>query len=33
VLAFDDYCKVPEQWRTIVPEYIKDYVALNRFMS
>jgi len=33
VLPFDDYRKVPEQWRKIVPEYIKDYVSLNRFMN
>lgn len=33
VLPFEDYRNVPEKWRKIVPEYIKDYVPLNRFMN
>ncbi|MDD9812636.1 MAG: DEAD/DEAH box helicase family protein [Gammaproteobacteria bacterium] len=32
-LPFDDYQKVPEQWRAAIPEYIRDYVALDRFME
>jgi type I restriction enzyme R subunit len=26
-----DFRAVPQQYRTLVPEYIKDYVALNQF--
>jgi len=33
VLPFEDYRNVPERWRKIVSEYIKDYVSLNRFMN
>ncbi|WP_394343719.1 DEAD/DEAH box helicase family protein [Ancylomarina salipaludis] len=28
-----DYKAVPKKWRTIIPEYVKDYVSLNRFMN
>lgn len=33
VLPFEDYRKVPEEWRKIIPEYIKDYILPNRFMN
>ncbi|MEB8485441.1 MULTISPECIES: hypothetical protein [Acidithiobacillus] len=26
-----DFRAVPQQYRTLVPEYIKDYVSLNQF--
>ena len=29
----DDYRAVPEEYRTLVPEYIKDYVSLNQFAA
>jgi type I restriction enzyme R subunit len=29
----NDYKAVPKEWRAIIPEYIKDYVSLNRFMN
>jgi type I restriction enzyme, R subunit len=28
-----DYKAVPEKYRTLVPEYIKDYVSLNQFVA
>lgn len=28
-----DYKAVPKEWRTVIPEYIKDYVPLNRFLN
>jgi type I restriction enzyme R subunit len=28
----DDFKAVPLQWRTSIPEYVKDYVPLNQFM-
>lgn len=28
-----DFRAVPKEWRTVIPEYIKDYVPLNRFMD
>ena len=28
-----DYKAVPEKYRRLIPEYIKDYVPLNQFMS
>ena len=28
----EDFRAVPPQWRTKIPEYIKDYVPLNQFM-
>lgn len=31
--TMQDYRAVPAEWRTIIPEYIKDYVPLNKFMS
>ena len=33
VLPFEDYMNVPEEWREIIPEYIKDYVKLNPFID
>jgi len=33
VLPFEDYRSVPEEWRKIIPEYIKDYVELKPFMD
>ncbi len=27
-----DYKAVPATWRTLIPEYVKDYVPLNRFL-
>ncbi|MCK9425822.1 MAG: DEAD/DEAH box helicase family protein [Ignavibacteriaceae bacterium] len=27
-----DYKAIPENWREIIPEYIKDYISLNQFM-
>jgi type I restriction enzyme R subunit len=26
-----DFRAVPDQFRTLVPEYVKDYVSLNQF--
>jgi len=28
-----DYEAVPKEWREVIPEYIKDYVPLNQFMT
>ncbi len=28
-----DYKEVPDKWRKIIPEYVKDYVPLNQFMN
>ena len=30
--SIQDYRAVPEEWRRRIPEYIKDYVAINRFL-
>jgi type I restriction enzyme R subunit len=27
-----DFRAVPEEWRTRIPEYVKDYISLNQFM-
>jgi type I restriction enzyme, R subunit len=32
-LPLADYKAVPEKYRTLVPEYIKDYVSLNQFAA
>ena len=32
-LGMTDYRAVPERWRTGIPEYIKDYVPLNTFLT
>ena len=29
----DDFRAVPERYRSLVPEYIKDYVPLNQFAA
>lgn len=31
--SMSDYRAVPKEWRTKIPEYVKDYVPLNQFMS
>ena len=31
VFSTDDFKAVPEKYRTLIPEYIKDYVPLNQF--
>ncbi len=33
VFTVDDFKQVPVKWREIVPEYVKDYVVLNRFIA
>lgn len=33
VFSTTDFRAVPEQFRTLVPEYIKDYVSLNQFAA
>ncbi len=33
VFSTRDYRAVPEKYRTLVPEYIKDYVSLNQFIA
>ena len=32
-MTASDYREVPKKWRQIIPEYVKDYVNLNRFMQ
>ena len=31
--SLEDYRAVPERFRTLVPEYVKDYVSLNQFAA
>ena len=31
--AMQDFIAVPKEWRNRIPEYIKDYVSLNQFMT
>lgn len=31
--GMEDYKAVPEHWRTRIPEYVKGYVPINRFMN
>ena len=33
VLSLTDFQAVPQQFKTLVPEYIKDYVSLNQFAA
>ena len=33
VLSMGDYENVPDKYRTLIPEYVKDYVSLNQFAS
>ena len=29
--SFDDFCEVPDEYLELIPNYVKDYVSLNRF--
>ena len=31
--SFSDFKAVPEKYRTLIPEYVKDYVSLNQFVA
>ena len=31
--SLDDYARIPNRYRVLVPEYIKDYVSLNQFAA
>ena len=33
VFSLNDYIGVPRKYRTLIPEYIKDYVSLNQFAA
>ena len=33
VFTIKDYKAVPDRFRTLIPEYIKDYVPLNQFVA
>ena len=33
VFSIEDYRAVPRKYRTLVPEYVKDYVSLNQFAA
>ena len=33
VFSTRDFRAVPEKYRTLIPEYVKDYVSLNQFMT
>ena len=33
VFSFGDFRAVPEKYRTLVPDYVKDYVSLNQFAA
>ena len=33
VFSMGDYGNVPDEYRTLIPEYVKDYVSLNQFAS
>ncbi len=33
IFSIGDYRAVPQEYRTLVPEYVKDYVSLNQFVS
>ena len=33
VFSIGDYLAVPQEYRTLVPEYVKDYVSLNQFAA
>ena len=32
VFGMADYRAVPKEWRSRIPEYVKDYISLNQFM-
>ena len=31
IFSIGDYRSVPEKYRALIPEYVKDYVSLNQF--
>lgn len=31
--GMNDFKAVPREWRDKIPEYVKDYVPLNQFMT
>ena len=33
VFSSRDYRAVPEKYRKLIPEYVKDYVSLNQFAA
>ena len=33
IFSFGDFRAVPEKYRTLVPDYVKDYVSLNQFAA
>ncbi len=33
VFSMKDYLSVPEEYRSLVPEYVKDYISLNQFIA
>ena len=33
VFSIEDYRAVPKEYRTLVPEYVKDYISLNQFAA
>lgn len=33
VFPLEAYKAIPKRWRTIIPEYVQDYVPLNKFVS
>jgi type I restriction enzyme R subunit len=33
MFSLQDYRDVPPEWRTKIPDYVKDYVSLNQFMA
>ena len=33
VFSTRDFRAVPEKYRTLIPEYVKDYVSLNQFAA
>ncbi len=33
VFSSSDFRAVPEKYRTLIPEYVKDYVSLNQFTA
>jgi len=33
VFPLESYKAIPKRWRTIIPEYVQDYVPLNKFVS
>ena len=33
IFSIEDYRAVPKEYRTLVPEYVKDYISLNQFAA